>query len=140
MSTTQAPGSGHSEPEAPKPPKGDLLGGFALLLACQLAGEGLSKALHVPIPGPVLGMALLTLGLILLGRVPRGLARAGHGLLGHLSLFFVPAGVGIVTLLPLLKREALPILVALVASTVLGLAATALAMKGLVHLMDRRHR
>lgn len=137
MSTTQAPGSERTDPETSR---GDLLAGFVLLLGCQLGGEALSRVLRLPIPGPVLGMALLALGLVLAGRVPRGLARAGHGLLGHLSIFFVPAGVGIVTLLPLLRREALPILVALVASTLLGLAATALAMKGISILLARRPR
>ena len=36
-----------------------MLQGFFILLACQLVGESVSRGLHMPIPGPVLGIILL---------------------------------------------------------------------------------
>lgn len=109
-----------------------MIQALALLLACQLAGEGLSHALSLPVPGPVLGLVLLALGLALRDRGRRGalaedapLSRAANGLLGHLSLLFVPAAVGIVQQGGALVANGPAVAVALVVSTVATLAVTA---------------
>ncbi|MBB4265935.1 CidA/LrgA family protein [Roseospira visakhapatnamensis] len=112
---------------------------IALLLVFQLAGEALRHALALPVPGPVLGMLGLLLALALRGAwmrrrradgavVPEALERVTATLLEHLSLLFVPAGVGVVTHLSLLASEAVPLGVALVASTLLAVAAGGLLM------------
>lgn len=49
------------------------------------------------------------------------------GLLGHLSLFFVPAGVGVIAHLPILREQGLALGAAIVGSTLLALAAGAWA-------------
>lgn len=103
---------------------------FAILLLCQLAGEGVVHATGVPVPGPVIGLVLLAIGLVWRERTsPAGadapMARAANGLLGHLSLLFVPAAVGIVQQGAVLARSGATIAVALVASTLLTLAVTA---------------
>lgn len=76
------------------------------LLMCQLAGEVLARVLHLPVPGPVLGMLLLFLILLARGRLvaggeqpPEALSRVTDALLANLGLLFVPAGVGVVALL-----------------------------------------
>ncbi|MFZ0207781.1 MAG: CidA/LrgA family protein [Roseiarcus sp.] len=38
-----------------------MIRGFFLLLACQLVGEVFARGLGLPAPGPVIGLALLTL-------------------------------------------------------------------------------
>jgi holin-like protein len=102
-----------------------MIGALATLLACQLAGEVLARALHLPVPGPVIGMALLFAGLLLRGReAPPALEATSDALLGNLGLLFVPAGVGVVLYLPLLARDWAPISLAVVAGTLLGIAAT----------------
>ncbi|NOG72608.1 CidA/LrgA family protein [Roseicella sp. DB1501] len=69
---------------------------LATLLLCQLAGEILVRALHLPVPRPVLGMALLVASLVLRGRAPPpALGAAADALLGNLGLLFVPAGAGV---------------------------------------------
>ena len=103
-----------------------MLSALTLLLGCQLAGEAASRAAGLPVPGPVLGMALL-FGLLLLRdplaeRSALGVVTAG--LLGNLSLLFVPAGVGVVQQGPVLLRNGPGLLVALVVSTALALAVT----------------
>lgn len=108
-----------------------MLGSLTVLLACQLAGEVLARLAGWPIPGPVVGMALLFVGLILRGGLPAELDAAASGLLRHLSLLFVPAGSGVMLHGALLGREWLPISVALVASTVITIAVTGLVMKAL---------
>jgi holin-like protein len=109
-----------------------MLGGFTLLLLFQLAGEVLAKALALPVPGPVIGMALMLAFLILRGGVPAALDGAAHGLLAHLSILFVPGGVGVMLYLPQLRAEWLPIAGSLLLSTLLTLVTTALLLRFLM--------
>jgi holin-like protein len=108
---------GTSSPEVP------MLRGLAVLLLFQLAGEALTRAASVPVPGPVAGMALLLLALR--ARPPgEALRAASSGLLSHLSLLFVPAGVGVMLHAPRLASEWLAVAVSLVVSTAATLAVT----------------
>jgi holin-like protein len=102
------------------------------LLLFQLAGEVLARWLGLAVPGPVIGMALL-LGVLALRRGPgaelRGTAQT---LLQHLSLLFVPAGTGVLVHTQRVAADWVPLTVALVLSTVIGLAVTALVLRRLV--------
>lgn len=106
-----------------------LLRSLILLFAAQLAGEILSRGFGLPVPGPVIGMALLFLLLLLRPALPAGLEGVAGGLLGHLGLLFVPAGVGVISHLPLLAAEWRPILAALFGSTLLAILVTGLVLK-----------
>ena len=108
-----------------------MLNAFTLILCCQLAGELMVTATGLPIPGPVCGMALMFAGLIVRGGVPEDLGKAADALLGNLSLLFIPAGVGVMLHLQLMSNEALPITLALVLSTLITIAVTALMMQWL---------
>ncbi len=99
------------------------------LLAFQLAGEAVSRALVPAIPGPVLGFALLAVALLLSRDLRRVLEPTANTLLRHLSLLFVPAAVGVVQQLPRLRAEGLAIGAALVVSTVLSMAVAALCFQ-----------
>jgi holin-like protein len=114
-----------------------MLGFLTLLLACQLAGEFLVLATGLPLPGPVVGMVLLFVGLIVRGGVPAGLQTVAGELLRHLSLLFVPAGVGVMLHLRLIAEEWAAISVALVASTVITVGVTAGTMVLLSRLTGR---
>jgi holin-like protein len=103
-----------------------LLAGVTWLLLFQCAGEALARVLGLPVPGPVVGMALLFGALRLRPRVPESVGVAADGLARHLSLLFVPAGVGVMLYLSRLADEWLPIVAALTISTVLAIAAAAL--------------
>jgi len=101
-----------------------MLNYLTLIFVCQLIGELIAVATGWPIPGPVIGMALLFAGLLLRGGIADGLASVGDSLIGNLSLLFVPAGVGVMQHAKLIGSELLPISVALVVSTVLAVAVT----------------
>ena len=101
---------------------------ITLLLVLQLVGESVVVGTGLPVPGPVVGMALLFALLALLGRVPEELEATAQGLLRHLSLLFVPAGVGVVLHLALMRDEWLPIGAALLLGTLVTVAATAWLM------------
>ncbi|MES2832529.1 MAG: CidA/LrgA family protein [Pseudomonadota bacterium] len=107
---------------------------LTVLLVFQTIGEGLVYALSLPVPGPVIGMLLLFLYLMIDRRAAPALAPTGLELLRHLSLLFVPAGVGIMVHAQRIGDEWLPIAVALVASTLASIAVTA----GIVHRLQKR--
>ena len=101
---------------------------LTLIFCCQLLGELLVTASGLPIPGPVVGMALLFAGLLVRGSIPDDLAVTGDALIANLSLLFIPAGVGVMLHVKLIGRDWLPISVALVVSTALTIAITAAVM------------
>lgn len=115
------------------------LPGFLALLLCQLAGEALSRLLHLPLPGAVLGLVLMTAMLLALrGRTPKSLVHASRSLIGVLSLLFVPAGVGVISLGAAVSGQTTALAVALLASAVVTLATTAAAFMVVSRWQHRR--
>lgn len=108
-----------------------MIGYFTLILVCQLVGEIVVHALSVSIPGPVLGMVLLFVLLLMRGKLPEGLGQTADGLLRGMALLFVPAGTGVMMHFQLLGEALMPLSVALVISTALTIIVTALMMRWL---------
>lgn len=111
-----------------------MIASIAVILACQLAGEVLTRGLALPVPGPVLGMVALLAVLALRARLPEppawlGVEPVGRFLLANLSLLFVPAGVGVVGNLSVLSGHWLALAVALVVSTVLTLVVSVVTFR-----------
>ena len=106
-----------------------MIAPLSLILAFQLAGEILSRALDLPLPGPVVGLCLLVTACVLRPALADRLRPTAQGLLSHLSLFFVPAGVGVVAHWPVLRDHGIGLAAAITASTVLAIAAGALAFQ-----------
>lgn len=103
------------------------LRGLAWLLLLQSVGELLSRALSLPFPGPVVGMVLLLFALRWpLVREP--VAACADFLLAHLSLLFVPVGVGVMTHLSIVSEYGGRMLAVIVVSSVVGLAVTVLTL------------
>jgi holin-like protein len=105
----------------------NLLRGLALLLLLQAAGESLTHAFDLPLPGPVIGLVLL-LAALRLELVRQWVVDAAEGLLAHLSLLFVPVGVGVITHLDVVSAYGLRLLAVVVLSTWIGMAVTALVL------------
>ena len=101
--------------------------GLAWLLALQSTGELLARGVGLPFPGPVVGMLLLLLALN--WRVVREPVRqCAEFLLLHLSLLFVPVGVGVMTHLSLVSQYGFRMLAVVVLSTLAGLGVTVLCL------------
>ncbi|MCW5594371.1 MAG: CidA/LrgA family protein [Rhodocyclaceae bacterium] len=108
-----------------------MLGALTLLLVFQLIGEVLAQLFALPIPGPVIGMALLFAALALRGGPSPELRDTAQNLLQHLSLLFVPAGVGVMLHFGRIGDEWLPLMASLIGSTLLTIAVTALVLRAL---------
>jgi holin-like protein len=61
------------------------------------AGEILARLIHAPLPGSVIGLALILLALHLRLLKPAYLRDGAHGLLSRMLLFFVPAVPALIT-------------------------------------------
>lgn len=111
-----------------------MIPALALLLGFQLVGEVTARGLGLTVPGPVLGMAFLLLALVLVRPLAEVVRGAATGLLSHLSLLFVPAGVGVVGHIERLGAQGPAILAAIVLSTGLAIAVGALVFAGVLRL------
>lgn len=105
-----------------------MLSYITVLLVCQLAGEVIARLTGLPVPGPVVGMLLLFAGLVIRGGIPAELEKVANTLLSHLSLLFIPAGVGVMVHLKLIAQEWLPIAASVVVSTAATIAVTGWVM------------
>ena len=106
-----------------------MIGAIALLLVCQLAGEAVHRLTGLPLPGAVIGMVLLLAWLAFVPRERLTLTQVTGWLTAHLSIMFVPAAVGLMEEGAILSRYGLGIVVAVVVSTLLTLAVTALVFR-----------
>ncbi|WP_415890407.1 CidA/LrgA family protein [Neptuniibacter sp. SY11_33] len=106
-----------------------MIQGFLILLVCQLVGELIVTVLGVPIPGSVVGMVLLLIGLIIRGEVPAGLRMTAEGLLKVLPLLLVPAGVGLMNYFGVLSEYWLELMVSLFVSTLITMFIVAFLLK-----------
>lgn len=115
-----------------------MIHALVILLACQLAGEAATRSLGLPFPGPVVGMVLLVAGLSLIPPLAGLMRPVTAGILGHMSLLFVPAGVGVVGHFAALGGQGGTLMLALVVSTVLAIAVGALTFAGVARLVGSR--
>ncbi|SDK84284.1 CidA/LrgA family protein [Natronincola ferrireducens] len=109
-----------------------LLRQVAIILGICLAGELLNNLLNIPIPGNVLGMILLLL-LLVTGVIKLEMIdKITKFLLEHLAFFFVPAGIGLLSNLELIKDQWFAIIVTITISTVLVMVVTGLTVQFLM--------
>jgi holin-like protein len=115
-----------------------MIRGLIVLLVCQLIGEFLVTLVDIPVPGPVVGMVILFIGLrIHRPHAKSGVVRVADGVLSHLQLLFIPAGAGVIQYLPLLGQAWLPIVGGLVVSWLAALVSTAGAGVATLRLQSR---
>lgn len=111
---------------------------IAALLLFQFVGEFISRWLNIPLPGTLLGMALMLVALCIVGRTPKALQRTSDGLLKHLMLLFVPAVAGIMTQMDYIAAEWLPFIVASVGATAITIVVTAATLRFLLRRQNRK--
>lgn len=114
-----------------------MIPALSVILGFQLVGEVLSRWALPVLPGPVIGMVLLLAAMVAHPPLADRLRSVAQGILAHLSLLFVPAGVGVVGHLATLRENGLAIAAAVVVSTVLAIAVGALTFRAVARLTER---
>ncbi|MCQ9617506.1 CidA/LrgA family protein [Paenalcaligenes niemegkensis] len=109
---------------------------IASLFVFQLLGEIVVQTLDIPLPGPLAGMLLLFLALIVRGGVPAELERTSGNLLQHLMLLFIPAVTGVMMYFERVADEWKAFLITSIVTTAITLVVTALALKWLLRNDD----
>ena len=109
----------------------NMIRGLAILLIFQSIGEVVTKFIHGVLPGPVIGMILLLVFLVLRKNIAASVATAADGLLAHLAIFFIPAAVGVMLYIGTLRSAGAAWLLAILLSTVGAITVTALLLKWL---------
>ncbi len=116
-----------------------MLSSITLVLLFQVAGELVARLFGLPVPGPVLGMVFMLFAFLLKDDLIDSVRPTAGVLLAHLSLLFVPAGVGIMRHVDRFLTEGVAIAVTIVLSTILAMLATAwtiLWVQKRMHLSD----
>ena len=106
---------------------------LGLIFAFLAIGEVIVALTGVPVPSSIIGMLLLAAALKM--RIIRlmWVDKVADFLVKNLGFFFVPAGVGVMRCLGLLRDQWMPIVAATIVSTFIIIAVT-----GWIHQMVRR--
>ena len=115
-----------------------MIKGIATLLGFQLLGEVVARLGHLPISGPICGMAALLIWLHLRGDVDSELGKVCDGILANMALLFVPVGVGAMSYAGLFASAWPVIALAILVGAGATLLATAFAARALMGLTGRR--
>ena len=117
-----------------------MLNSIFVILFFQLVGEFIQKFLELSVPGPVIGLFLLLIILLMSKKnyykIPINfqinLINSAENLLNYLPLLFIPVGVGVVMHLSLLEDNLVPVMLVIIIGTLLTLAVTAFVMDKLL--------
>jgi len=97
-------------------------------------GVGIVSYLHIPLPGSVIGLLLLALSLNFKIIKVEYIQDGAGFLIGILTLFFIPATVGIIDYPELMSTTGLLIILAVIASTLIAIYISGL----LTQLIEKR--
>mgnify|MGYP003105916676 FL=1 len=95
-----------------------------IILGIYLTGEFISSIFNLPVPGNILGMLILFI--LLCSKIVKieNIETVSDFLLSHLAFFFIPAGVGLMSSIEIIKSTWLQILIVCVVTTVIIIGAT----------------
>jgi holin-like protein len=122
-----------------------MLNSIFVILFFQLVGEFIQKFLELSVPGPVIGLFLLLIILLMSKKnyykIPINfqinLINSAENLLNYLPLLFIPVGVGVVMHLSLLEDNLVPVMLVIIIGTLLTLAVTAFVMDKLLREVNK---
>ncbi|MFZ2872743.1 CidA/LrgA family protein [Zavarzinia sp.] len=110
---------------------------LALIVGVWALGDALSRGLDLPVPGGIIGMALMLALLMAHGLGPASIRRGADVLLADMLLFFVPAVMGLLDHGEFIGLLGLKLLAAILCGTLLVMAGTALTVETVQRLMAR---
>lgn len=117
-----------------------ILKSWLMLFSCLAAGETLHLIASIHVSGAVIGMAILVTTLVVTGGPSDPFEQTASTLLRHLPLLFVPAGVGVIQHVTMIRSQILPIAIALPLSTAFAMAVAAVVVERMIIREPLRQR
>lgn len=109
-----------------------------IILGIYLLGQFISEVLSLPIPGNILGMIILLVLLCTKVLKLEQIETIATFLLDHLAFFFIPAGVGLMTSVGIIKDSWLKLIVICIATTIIIIASTGLIVQYITRKNNKR--
>lgn len=100
-----------------------------IVLGIYLIGEILSSTLSLPIPGNILGMVILFVLLCTKTIKVDQISNVTNFLLDHLAFFFIPAGVGLMSSIGIIKATWLQLIIVCIITTAVIIAVTGITVQ-----------
>lgn len=107
-----------------------------LLSSLFFLAEYLLNHFQISTPPALLGIAALFIVFVTIKCIPKSIEIAAKPLLGHMSLFFIPAIVAIVNFTDLITAFPLALILSIIVSTLVSLAITALISQRLMFMLN----
>jgi len=111
---------------------------FAALFVFQLVGEFIVQWTHLPLPGPLVGMALMLVAMLIRGRIPEALERTADKLFSHMMLFFIPIVTGVMMHFERVANEGPAFIIACVVGSAVSLVVTALTLQWMLQRTQQK--
>lgn len=102
-----------------------------IIFGIYLLGELVSSVLHLPIPGNIVGMVILFILLYTKIIKVENISNVTNFLLNHLAFFFIPAGVGLMTSLGIIKSTWWQLLVVCLLTTIIIIGVTGIVVQAI---------
>jgi len=102
-----------------------------IILGIYLLGELLASSLNLPIPGNILGMIILFILLCTNIVKVDNINTITNFLLDHLAFFFIPAGVGLMSSIGIIKSTWLQLLIVCLSTTTIIIASTGIIVQAI---------
>ncbi|MGL5066790.1 MAG: CidA/LrgA family protein [Sarcina sp.] len=115
-----------------------LLRELLLILVIYFVGEFLSKGLHLPLPGNILGMIILLILLCTKIVKVEQVDDVSTFLLDHLAFLFIPAGVAVLNAMNVLDGHIIQLLIIVITSTMVIMAVTGTIVQIVMKIVDKK--
>ncbi|MDF2699790.1 MAG: LrgA family protein [Haloplasmataceae bacterium] len=110
---------------------------LTIILTVYFIGELINKFFLPIVPGTIIGMVLLLIFLLTGILKVNKIDTTSDYLLKNLSFFFIPAAVGLITVLDVVKDNVIPILIIIIVSTIVVVITTGLTVQFLKRMMKK---
>lgn len=109
---------------------------FVILCVCLFLGAITRSIINYPIPEPVYGMIYLFIALQFNILKSEDIKETSDGILKNLAFLFVPAGVGILANVDVIKGKIFQIIILVIIGTIISMALTGLVVQFLQRRKD----
>ncbi len=109
-----------------------------IILGIYLIGELISKGFSIPLPGNIIGMIILLVLLCTKVIKVEKVENISAFFLDHLSFFFIPAGVGLISSFSSIKNSLINILLLCLITTAIVIIATGIIVQYIIKIKEKK--